>query len=43
MQTKLTLDVEDEDDLIQQIKAYAHERNKSISQIVTDYLNVLVV
>ena len=41
MQTKLTLDVED--DLIQQIKAYAHERNKSISQIVTDYLNVLVV
>ncbi len=41
MQTKLTLDLED--DLIQQIKAYAHERNKSISQIVTDYLNVLVV
>jgi hypothetical protein len=39
MQTKLTLDVED--DLIQQIKAYARERNKSISQIVTDYFQEL--
>ena len=39
MQTKLTLDVED--DLIQQIKAYAHERNKSISQLVTDYFQEL--
>ena len=41
MQTKLTLDVEDEDDLIQQIKAYARERNKSISQLVTDYFQEL--
>ena len=39
MQTKLTLDVED--DLIQQIKAYVHERNKSISQLVTDYFQEL--
>ena len=39
MQTKLTLDVED--DLIQQIKAYARERNKSISQLVTDYFQEL--
>ena len=39
MQTKLTLDLED--DLIQQIKAYAHERNKSISQLVTDYFQEL--
>jgi S-ribosylhomocysteine lyase LuxS involved in autoinducer biosynthesis len=39
MQTKVTLDVED--DLIQQIKVYAHERNKSISQIVTDYFQEL--
>ena len=39
MQTKLTLDVDD--DLIQQIKAYARERNKSISQIVTDYFQEL--
>lgn len=36
MQTKITLDLEG--DLIQQIEAYAREKNKSVSQIVADYL-----
>jgi S-ribosylhomocysteine lyase LuxS involved in autoinducer biosynthesis len=39
MQTKFTLDVED--DLIQQVEAYAREKNKSISQLVTDYFQEL--
>jgi len=39
MQTKLTLNLEDE--LIQQIEAYAKQQNKSISQIITEYFQQL--
>jgi len=39
MQTKLTLNLEDE--LIQQIEAYAKQQNKSISQIITEYFQHL--
>lgn len=39
MNTKLTLDVEDE--LIRQIEAYAKEKNKSISQIIIEYFQEL--
>jgi len=39
MQTKLTLQLEYE--LIQQVEAYAKQQNKSVSQIITDYLQQL--
>lgn len=39
MHTKLTLRLEDE--LIHQIKAYAKQQNKSVSQIVADYFKML--
>ena len=39
MQTKLTLNLEDE--LIQQIEAYAKQQNKSILQIITEYFQHL--
>ncbi len=39
MHTKLTLRLEDE--LIQQVKAYAKQQNKSVSQIVADYFKIL--
>ena len=39
MQTKLTLRLEDS--LIQQAKDYAKEHNKSLSQVVADYFQIL--
>ena len=39
MQTKLTLRLEDE--LIQRAKAFAKKREKSLSQIVADYFQLL--
>lgn len=39
MHTKLTLRLEDE--LIQQVKIYAKQQNKSVSQIVADYFKIL--
>jgi len=40
MQTKLTLRLEDS--LIQQAKIYAKQHNKSLSQVVSDYFQVLI-
>ncbi len=39
MQTKLTLRLEDS--LIQQAKGYAKEHDKSLSQVVADYFQIL--
>ena len=39
MQTKLTLRLEDS--LIQQAKSYAKQHNKSLSQVVADYFQIL--
>jgi len=39
MQTKLTLRLEDS--LIQQAKGYAKEHDKSLSQLVADYFQIL--
>lgn len=39
MQIKLTLEIEDQ--LIHEMEAYAKEKNKAISQIVTDYFQEL--
>ena len=39
MQTKLTLRLEDS--LIQQAKSYAKQHDKSLSQVVADYFQVL--
>ena len=39
MQTKLTLRLEDS--LIQQAKTYAKQHNKSLSQVVSDYFQIL--
>ena len=39
MQTKLTLRLEDS--LIQQAKIYAKQHNKSLSQVVADYFQIL--
>lgn len=39
MQTKLTLRLEDE--LIQQAKSYAKKNDKSLSQVVSDYFQIL--
>jgi hypothetical protein len=39
MQTKLTLRLEDS--LIQQAKSYAKQHDKSLSQVVADYFQIL--
>ncbi|MCX5806957.1 MAG: DUF6364 family protein [Proteobacteria bacterium] len=39
MQTKLTLRLDDS--LIEQAKTYAHEKGRSLSQVVADYFRIL--
>jgi len=41
MQTKLTLRLEDS--LIQQAKSYAKQHDKSLSQVVSDYFQILIL